>query len=53
MAWPWQKKEEPAGAEQRASGEWGSSAIPLPGMGSAGGGFFAYTGRYVSPESAS
>lgn len=53
MAWPWQKKEEPAGSEQRASGEWGSSAIPLPGMGATGGGFYAYTGRYVSPETAS
>ena len=49
MAWPWQKKEE-AQPEERASAEWGSSAIPLPGMG--GGGFFAYTGRYISEEAA-
>jgi HK97 family phage portal protein len=49
MAWPWQKKEAPA-AEERASAEWGSSAIPLPGMG--GGGFYTYTGRYISAESA-
>lgn len=52
MAWPWQKKEAPA-TEQRASGEWGTSAIPLPGVGAPGSGFYAYTGRYVSPESAS
>ena len=49
MAWPWQKKEE-AQPEERASAEWGSSSIPLPGMG--GSGFFAYTGRYVSAEAA-
>jgi len=49
MAWPWQKKEEPP-VEERATGEWGSSAIPLPGMGP--GGIYSYTGRYVSPEAA-
>ena len=51
MAWPWQKKEEAPAPEERASAEWGSSAIPLPGMG--GGGFYAYTGRYISAETAS
>jgi len=50
MAWPWQKKATAAHAQR--SQEWGSSAIPLPGM-SPGGGLYAFTGRYVTPEVAS
>ena len=46
--WPWQPVEQPTlepPAEQRA--EWGSSAIPLPGMG-----YFSLTGRTVNPDTA-
>lgn len=50
MPWPWTKTkaEEP---EKRAT-EWGTSAIPLPGAGVPGPGFYAYTGRYVTAEQA-
>lgn len=51
MAWPWQQKKEQPAADERAQ-EWGSSAIPLPGMSPAGG-LYAYTGRYITPEAAS
>ena len=53
MAWPWQKvpAQPVADIEERGSAEWGSSAIPLPGMGG-GGGFYSFTGRYISVEQA-
>lgn len=44
--WPWQRDQAaPAQAEERA--EWGSSAIPLPGMG-----YFSLTNRVISPDTA-
>ena len=51
MTWPFGKK---APEERGVTGEWGSSAIPLPGMftSNAGSGFMSLTGRYVSPEQA-
>jgi HK97 family phage portal protein len=48
--WPWTKRDAPA-VEERAT-EWGTSAIPLPGAGMPGPGFYAHTGRYVSAENA-
>ena len=48
--WPWTKRDAPV-VEERAT-EWGTSAIPLPGAGMPGPGFYAYTGRYVSAENA-
>lgn len=45
--WPWQRAEEPKPDKPEERAEWGSSAIPLPGMG-----YFSLTGRPVSPESA-
>lgn len=47
--WPWTKAEQAkpneAASEERA--EWGSSAIPLPGIG-----YFSNTNRVVSPDTA-
>lgn len=44
--WPWQREEAaPPQAEERA--EWGSSAIPLPGMG-----YFSLTNRVINPDTA-
>lgn len=48
-AWPWSK---PKPVREERGAEWGSSAIPLPGMGAPGPGFFSFTGRYVSAETA-
>lgn len=50
MPWPW-SKPKPAEVEERAT-EWGTSAIPLPGAGMPGPGFYSFTGRYVSAENA-
>lgn len=48
--WPF-SKPKPVEAEERAT-EWGTSAIPLPGSGVPGPGFYSYTGRYVSADNA-
>ena len=48
--WPWTKRDSPE-PEKRAT-EWGTSAIPVPGAGMPGPGFYSYTGRYISAEAA-
>ena len=50
MPWPWTKTK--ADAPETRTTEWGTSAIPLPGSGVPGPGFYAYTGRYVTAEQA-
>jgi HK97 family phage portal protein len=45
--WPWQRADEPSEEKQEQRAEWGSSAIPLPGMG-----YFSLTGRPVGPDAA-
>lgn len=45
--WPWQPAEEPKPEQPEERAEWGSSAIPLPGMG-----YFSLTGRTVNPDTA-
>jgi HK97 family phage portal protein len=45
--WPWSKAEAPKTEQAEERAEWGSSAIPLPGIG-----YLAATNRIVSPDAA-
>lgn len=45
--WPWQRADEPNTPQGEERAEWGSSAIPLPGMG-----YYALTNRVISPDTA-
>lgn len=47
VRWPWQPADNPKTEQAEDRAEWGSSAIPLPGMG-----YFSLTGRPVGPDAA-
>ena len=53
-AFPFLRKSTPKPEieERSVQAEWGSSAIPLPGMGAPGPGYFSNTSRYVTAEDA-
>ena len=47
VRWPWQPADNSKTEQPEERAEWGSSAIPLPGMG-----YFSLTNRVVSPDTA-
>lgn len=47
VRWPWQPADNSKTEQAEERAEWGSSAIPLPGMG-----YYALTNRVISPDTA-